>query len=307
MRTTPIEKSDLQRSVIAVPPLARHSDFSLNQEANERQMRHIEAGGVFTLLYGGNANFYHLFPSEYEGLLEMLETLAGEATWIIPSAGPTFGLSIEQAKILNQTRFPTAMLLPMQGVTSDEGVEAGFRKFVETMGRKAVLYIKADGYISVEAAARLARDGCISFIKYAVVREDPSTDPYLERLVDQVDPAIIVSGIGEQPALTHMTQFGLAGFTAGCVCLSPEKSQAMLEAVLQGDLDTVRSIQKEFQELEDLRNRINPIRVLHEAVTLAGIADMGPAMPLLSDLSPSEKAEVKAAVEKLVTTKSLAS
>ncbi len=305
MQTSSVTSKDLTKSVIAVPPLARHSDFSLNREANHKQIKHIEAGGVSTLLYGGNANLYHLFPSEYEGLLQMLEETAAESSLVIPAAGPTFGLGMEQASILSQSNFPTAMMLPLEGVTSEEGVEAGFRNFVEKYGKPSVLYIKADGYISVEAASRLANDGCISFIKYAVVREDTANDPYLRRLVDQVDPKMIVSGIGEQPALIHMTQFGLAGFTAGCVCVSPERSQTMLKAILQGDLDAARSIQKEFKELEDLRNEINPIRVLHEAVTLSDIADMGPIMPLLSDLSETQKARVKSAVTKLLATQSV--
>jgi hypothetical protein len=34
--------------------------------------------------------------------------------------------------------------------------------------------------------------------------------------------------------------------------------------------------------LETLRDEVSLIRVLHDAVTLSGIADMGPILPLLS-------------------------
>ena len=60
MKTTPVTKEDLLRSVIAVPPIARHSDFSLNKDANRALITHLESGGVRSIMYGGNANFYHL-------------------------------------------------------------------------------------------------------------------------------------------------------------------------------------------------------------------------------------------------------
>ena len=46
MKTSPVTAQDLQRSVIAVPPLARHDDLSLNEAANKALLGHLEAGGV---------------------------------------------------------------------------------------------------------------------------------------------------------------------------------------------------------------------------------------------------------------------
>jgi dihydrodipicolinate synthase/N-acetylneuraminate lyase len=59
------------RSVMAVPPLARDSAGQIDAEANTRIIRHLEAGGVSLLLYGGNANLYHLPLEEYDPLLTM--------------------------------------------------------------------------------------------------------------------------------------------------------------------------------------------------------------------------------------------
>ena len=66
MMTSPLSLEHLQRSVMAVPPLARNADDSVNAEENRRVIRHLEAGGITLLLYGGNANFYHLPLSEFE-------------------------------------------------------------------------------------------------------------------------------------------------------------------------------------------------------------------------------------------------
>ncbi|GAB7524990.1 hypothetical protein PBS_39790 [Paraburkholderia sp. 2C] len=69
MNVSPITESEFASTVMAVPPLARHADLSLDVAANQRLIRHIEAGGMRTLLYGGNANSYHVAVSEYRELL----------------------------------------------------------------------------------------------------------------------------------------------------------------------------------------------------------------------------------------------
>ena len=112
---TEINIQRLGESVLAVPPLARTADFSLAEAANTLLIRHIEAGGVSTLLYGGNANFYHIAISEYDQVLGFLAQAAGAKTLVIPSAGPAYGTMMDQAKIIRRHKFPTVMVLPQTG------------------------------------------------------------------------------------------------------------------------------------------------------------------------------------------------
>jgi dihydrodipicolinate synthase/N-acetylneuraminate lyase len=297
---TSLSNSALTASVLAVPPLARKADHTLNDTENTKLIRHIEAGGIRSLLYGGNANFYHMPLSEYDEALSYLEQAAGKDTLVIPSAGPAFGFSIDQAKIVRRHHFPTVMLLPQVGITTSDGVEEGVRRFVEAAGVPALLYIKHDGYIEPANVARLANDRVISGIKYATVRNDPAQDPYLAKLVEHVDRKMIISGIGEQPAIIHTRDFKLGGFTSGCVCVAPGLSRLMQEAMRAGNYQEAERIRKIYMPLEDLRNAINPIRVLHEAVRLAGIADTGPLQPLLTNLPQVDHAKVKDAATALL-------
>jgi dihydrodipicolinate synthase/N-acetylneuraminate lyase len=292
---TTLSPGRLARSVLAVPPLCRNSDFSLNPTESSKLIKHIESGGVTTLLYGGNANFYHLPLSEYDQILSFLAQTAAPDTLVIPSAGPAFGTSLDQAKILRNHKFPTVMLLPQQGITTSEGVEAGVHRLADAAGIPVLLYIKNDGYIDPAHAGRLAKDKVISGIKYASVRDNPAKDDYLKKLLDHVDKTLVISGIGEQPAITHMKDFGLAGFTSGCVCVAPRASADMLAAIRNADWKAADHIRRIFKPLEDLRNAINPIRVLHEAVRLAGIANTGPLLPLLSNLPESQHAPIREA------------
>jgi dihydrodipicolinate synthase/N-acetylneuraminate lyase len=300
MYTGPITSELIRDSVIAVPPLARHDDATLAPEANHAIVRHITAGGVTTLLYGGNANFYNVSLGEYDGLLAMLADIAGESDWIIPSAGPAFGTMMDQAALLKQHDFPTAMVLPPTAAFTPSGFEAGFRQFVEAYGKPSVLYIKNDGVLEVDQVRKLYDDGLVSWVKYAIVREDWSKDDYLKALTEAVDPNFVVSGIGEQPAIIHLQDFGIGGFTAGCVCVAPSLSAQMLRAIVANDIDEAERLRAIFQPLENLRNDINPIRVLHDAVALAGIAETGPALPLLSNLTTDQQGLVRAAATDLL-------
>ena len=299
MQTTPFRPEQLETSVFSVPPLARDAEDNICRTENQKIVRHLESGGVSMLLYGGNANLYHVRPSEFAGLLEQLQEIAAENTLMVPSVGPSYGLMRDQADVIRRSAYPTVMVLPTKAVMTEPGLMTGFRRFVELINRPAVLYIKEEGYISPEGAAELVRDGVVSLIKYAIVRNNTAEDDFLERLVDLVDPGIICSGIGEQPALIHLTKFRARGYTSGCVCVNPALSQRMLKAIRDRDYDTAEKIRRVFIPLEDLRNEINPIRVLHEAVALAGIARTGRHFPLLSGLSDSAVERVRPVAQAL--------
>ena len=284
MQTSEIISEDLASSVIAVPPLCRAADLKIDCEQNRRVIAHIEEGGVRTLLYGGNANLYNIAVSEYALLLKLLREETGADTLVIPSVGPFYGNIIDQAVLLKDSGFLTAMVLPTLFPAKPSGVATAIRHFVERSGIKAVLYIKDDAYITPELVSELVTDGLISFIKYAVVREDPSQDDYLRNLLERVDSRMVVSGIGEQPAIVHMRDFDLVSFTSGCVCLAPAESMRMLAAIQSQDFMQAESIRRIFSGLEDLRNTHGPIPVLHHAVTLADVAQTGPHLPLMDEL-----------------------
>ncbi len=297
---TKFSLADLQASVISVPPLCRDAALKPNAAENAKLIKHLEAGGVSTFLYGGNANFYNIALSEYAGVLDLLEGAAAPESWIVPSVGPYFGMMMDQAAILATRRFPTTMVLPTIAVSSPEGVRVAVMKFVEKAGIPAVLYVKDEKYVTVEVVKALVNAGVISWIKYAVVRPDPAVDPLLRAIVDAVDPNLIVSGIGEQPAITHWHDFGVHAFTSGCVCVAPRRSQEMLRALQTGDFAKAEKIREGFCGLEDLRNAHGPIPVLHHAVALAGIAETGPALPLVANLDEQLEDEIHPAANGLL-------
>jgi dihydrodipicolinate synthase/N-acetylneuraminate lyase len=300
MKTSDVTFNDLSRSVLAVPPLARNPDLTLNRAANLQLIRHLENGGVTTMMYGGNANFYNMGMYEYAGVLDFLAEAAGADSWVIPSAGPDFGKLMDQAHVLKSRAFPTAMVLPQVFPATVAGAAEGIRRFADAFGRPVIVYLKAENYLTPEAVQKLVDSGIVAAIKYAVVRENSAIDAFLARLSGLIDKRYIVSGIGERPAIVHLHEFGLQSFTSGSVCVAPNGSRALLEALKRKDYTTAARLRDAYIPLEDCRDELSPIRVLHEAVTLAGIADMGPILPLLSNLDAEHHARVGAAARELL-------
>lgn len=303
MKTSPVQLSDRQ-GVIAVPPLCRKESGAFDWDENAKLVEHIRAGGVTRLMYGGNAFLYHMTLAEYEQLLGWLTTL-DDAFWCIPAAGPSFGRLMDQAPLLRRHRFPCVMALPCADPRDAKGLEAGLRRFSAEAETPLIVYLKdennfgSDLMAGLDAVARLVSDGVCVGIKYAVVRKDPSVDDYLTALLERVDRQFIVSGIGERPAIIHWNQFRLAGFTSGSVCVAPDKTQAIFNALSAGDTATAAAIREKFIEHEDFRDAWGPARVLHASMSLAGIAQAGPIPPFVSALSAEQQEQLRPAAVNL--------
>jgi dihydrodipicolinate synthase/N-acetylneuraminate lyase len=299
MKTTSFDPAHLRDSVFAVPPMARDAAGNVCAIQNKRIVSHLENGGVRSILYGGNAVFYHIALSEFAATLAMLAEISANDTVIVPSIGPAYGLAVDQVEVLKDFDFPTVMLLPSRDIVDQDGIATAVRKLADQLGKPIVLYLKFDEWLRPDLIESLEADGAISWIKYAVVRDDPAVDDYLQRVIDVFPTSRIVSGIGEQPAIEHLRDFKITGFTSGCVCVAPDRSMEMMHAIHQGDFESAEEIRKWFLPLEDLRNEISPIRVLHHAVELAGIAVTGQMQPMLSDLGSEHLKRIKAAVAKM--------
>ncbi|MXU65168.1 dihydrodipicolinate synthase family protein [Oceanomicrobium pacificus] len=301
MKTTPVTEDDIARSVWAVPPVSLEPDGThLNGPENAKLAAHIEAGGVSTLLYGGNANIYAMTHGTYSDLLDAIPDWAGADTWAIPSAGPDFGKLRDQAAMLARTRFPAAMLLPMTGPSSPQGTEAAIRDFADRAGMAAILYLRSDQMLLPDQIGALVDDGTVVAVKYAVETGDFTRDPYLDRMLSVVPRPRVVSGIGEIAAVPHLRSFGLASFTAGAVCIAPRRAMAVLAALKDRAVARATALTGPIQPLEDLRNEHGAIAVIHDAVTLSGVADMGAMTPHLSHVPDHVKDQIAAAVAPLL-------
>jgi dihydrodipicolinate synthase/N-acetylneuraminate lyase len=298
MFTGSVTVARLRKSVLSVPPLARRADLALDEAENKKLLDYMRAGGVTTFLYGGNANLYNVGVSDFGRLLDMLERLAAPDDWMIPSVGADYGKACDQIDIAKGRAFPTVLILPLRFPATPKGVARGIGLLAERYGKPVMAYVKDEGYIEPADLAALMKDGSVCAVKYAIVRKDPAQDAVLSAILKSVDQDLIVSGIGERPIPAHFGTFGLKAFTSGSVCVAPRLSTAILTAVATGDRDAIDRLRETFLPLEDLRDGHSPLRVLHEAVRLAGIADTGPILPFLSNIATPEVVTAIAAAAK---------
>jgi len=295
--------------VFAVPPLARTAanGRAIDFEQNARIVRHIAQGGISRFIYGGNAFLYHVTLAEYEQLLDWQADMQGDGQLLIMSAGPSYGRLMDQAPLLRRFAIPCVMILPCGDPRDATGLERGLREFAEASGAPLMLYLKEETNMGVDlmagldTVAKLVDEGICIAIKYAVVREDPGEDKYLDELVKRVDRSKVISGIGERPAVTHLRKWSLPGFTTGSGCLAPTLSAAVFTACREGDYAEAERVRARFLDFEDLRDAWGPGRVLHQALELAGIANTGSILPFLSELSAEQKNRIRPVVEKLLT------
>lgn len=298
MKRTPFGPQDL-RGVFAVPPLARRAAARRPLDLGEsgRVVGHMAAGGITRFLYGGNAFLYHLTLAEYQELLEWLAAFSDDQ-WAIPSVGPSYGRAMDQAPLLRRHGFPVAMALPCSDPRDAAGLEAGLREIAEAAALGLILYLKAedsfgsDKEAGLDAVARLVDAKVCVGIKYAVITPDPQKDPYLEALLRRVDKELVISGIGERPAVAHLRHFGLPGFTTGSGCLAPRLTSELFAACRREAFARAEELRALFLPLEDERDAWGPARVLHAALELAGVAATGPLPPFVTALSEGQRAEL---------------
>ena len=306
MKTSISFPEDL-RGVFAVPPLCRKDDSAcaMDFEQNELLVRHITNGGINRLIYGGNAFLYHITLEEYAQLLDWLSGFEKEL-WIVPSIGPSFGRAIDQAALVRKHTFPCVMMLPCTDPRDAAGLEQGYREIAQAASTKLILYLKdennfgTDKEQGLDTFARLVDDGVCIGIMYAVVRDDPARDAYLEALLSRVDRKFVISGIGERPAVVHLRDWKLPGFTTGSGCIAPRLSRMLFEACARQNFDQAEALRAEFIPLEDLRDAWGPAKVLHSAIELAGIAKTGPVPPFVSSLTKEQNQRLARVVDNLI-------
>ena len=286
--------------VYPVPPLARKRDSrrSIDFVQNEKVLRHLQKHGITNVVYGGNAFLYHVTMADYHELIEWASGFTREMS-IVPGVGPSYGRAMDQAPLIRKHRFPSVLVLPCGDPRDATGLETGLREIAEACGVPLSVYIKheadfgADREAGLDAVGRLVDSKVCSSIKYAVVRKDPKDDAYLASLVRRVPAERIISGIGERPAVVHLRDFKLNGFTTGSGVLAPRLSRELLEACVRKDYAAAEEIRRAFLPFEDLRDTWGAAPVLHAGVEAAGLAETGPVPPFVSAVPPAHMDQLR--------------
>jgi dihydrodipicolinate synthase/N-acetylneuraminate lyase len=243
--------------------------------------------------------------SEYRDLIEWASGYTREFS-IVPGVGPSYGRAMDQAPLIRKHHFASVLVLPCADPRDAAGLENGLREIAETCAAPLSLYLKheadfgPDREAGLDVVGRLVDAKVCNSIKYAVVRKDPKDDAYLASLLRRVPAERVISGIGERPAIVHLRDWKLNGFTTGSGVLAPRLSLALLEACRRTDYTGAEEIRRAFLPFEDLRDTWGAAQVLHAGVEAAQLAQTGPVPPFVSEISTAQMEQLRPVARMLV-------
>ncbi len=279
---------------IADLPLALDNDLSVNAAASLRLAKHVRAGGLSTLLFGPNANFPSFGRHQYEAAAEIAVDAARDGP-VILSLGPELGRALDQVPAIERSGLKQVMLLPIHAPADTHGTADGIRHIASRLGHGVIVDLIRDSHLRPVTLRKLVEEGAVSAVRYSVVVSNPGDDGYLDRVIDIVGPERVLSGVGETAAMDHLAIRRLATLSSGAAAIAPTRVRGAADAIRTGDLVTARQLLAPVLEFERVRAMLGPIQVLHDAVSFAGIAPMGPQMPMISKVKDKYRAEMEAA------------
>lgn len=276
--------------VVAITP--RTADGVVDLEGVRRNVRHlVDNGARFLMPMCGTGLVYDATLEEFEQVTAAFLDAAGDDALVVPGIGPGYGRALEMAAIARGLGVAGAMVMPVVGPASSDGVMAGLGRIATRAGFPLVLYQRRLDIMPVDRVVQLCRRDDVVGLKYAV--DDLET---FRRLVDTAgDACAMVCGMAEDPSIRYL-RAGAVGFSSGMANFVPRMSLSLLTAFRSGDVAQAERIREAMVPFEDLRGERSgrySAAALHAAMAYAGLAS-GPVVPFVEDVAPADLPRVHA-------------
>jgi antitoxin component of RelBE/YafQ-DinJ toxin-antitoxin module len=83
---------------------------------------------------------------------------------------------LDQARIVVKSAHRTAMILPLAGFTTSQGVATSLKRLADIAGMPFTLHIESESYVDVDTLPAVVDDGTLLALTYAIVRANPADD-----------------------------------------------------------------------------------------------------------------------------------
>lgn len=280
-------------------PIGLQADLSVDAGATMQLAGHVRRGGIASLLFAGNGNLQSMSLGQFAVVLDVAADCAADGPVTI-GMGPELGRMLDQAPLIERCGLKSVLVLPILGPSDTHGTADGIRYIAQRLGHGVTVDLVRDNHLRPVTLAKLRDEGAVVAVRYCIPAVNPGDDGYLDRVVEIMGAGCVVSGMGEPAALDHLHVRGLGGMTSGAAALAPARVRAMVSALDADRVDDARRLLAPLLELERVRAMLGPVQVLHDAVSHAGIAAMGPQMPMVSPVKAKYRAAMEAAVRALM-------
>ncbi|MCH4827414.1 dihydrodipicolinate synthase family protein [Planococcus halocryophilus] len=245
---------------------------------------------------GNTGEFYALTVAEAkETTNKVVELVAGRAT-VMAGIGYAVETAIELGKAAQEAGADCVMIhQPIHPYITSRGAVTYFKTIIEALDIPSIIYFK-DPHLSDEVLQELAPLEKLVGVKYAI-----NDLPRFAKLVQTVPKEYNIAwicGTAEKWA-PFFYNAGAVGFTSGLVNVYPEKSLELLNALRQGNQETVWKVWNEVLPFEDLRakyNNGNNVVVIKEAMEQLGLT-AGVTREPVDPLNEEDKREVAELLE----------
>ena len=270
--------------IVAITP--RLGDGQVDVEGAARNVGYlIDAGADFIMPMCGTGLVYDATLAEYEAAVGAFVDAAAGRALIVPGIGPGFGRSMEMAHIVRELGVAGAMVMPVVGPASANGVEEGMRQIAKRAQLPIVLYQRRLDIMPVDQVIGLCSMDEVVGLKYAV--DDLEA---FDRINDGCGTqAAMVCGMAEDPAIEYLAA-GAVGFSSGMANFAPRTSLAILRRFAEGDrsgAEALREVMVPFEDLRGERAALYSGSALHAAMRRADLAG-GPVVPFAEDVADSD-------------------
>jgi 4-hydroxy-tetrahydrodipicolinate synthase len=240
--------------VAAVTITPFDDELALDETGLRRVVRHLDDGGVDTIVaLGGTAEYYALTPEERRHISRIVLDEAGTAP-VIVSVGLDAAGAADAARQAERDGAAGIMVhQPIHPYIHAEGYADYYRTISSAVSVGVVAYIR-DANVSTELLGEITSIDNVVGVKYAVndVRR-------FGTIVNQLDGEVDVTWVcGTAEAWApYFWLAGATGFTSGIANFAVHESLALRDALRAGDVELVRSLWRRLRPVEDLRSRWN--------------------------------------------------
>ena len=292
------------RGVLAFPITPYAADGTVDLDAVRANARWLAASGMHALVApSGTGELFSLTPEECAAIVEAtVEAAAGRVPVI---AGVGFGprVAAELARQAERDGADGILVLPPYYAHPDPDALASYYKQVaDATALGLAIYARDSVTLTPQQLERLARE-----IPNLIAFKDGRGDVRLfQRLREHVSERlgaqrlVWLAGAGDDMVGPYFAA-GAEGFTSSLACFWPEASLELYRLARAGDFgELARFHERSVRPLYDMRQRRRgfEVAVMKAAMELLGHA-AGPVRPPLADLTPEERAELRAILERL--------
>lgn len=301
-RMTPDEMAGLiGKGLLSFPVTPFKADFSFDEaqyRSNLDWLCGYDVAGLFAA--GGTGEFFSLTPAEVEQVVRVAVAETRGRLPVLAGAGYGTAIAKEMALAAERAGADGVLLLPPYLMFSEqEGLAAHVTAVCAATKLGVIVYNRDNAILNEDTLARLCEQ-CPNLVGY---KDGIGDIELMTRVYARLgDRLTYIGGLptAETFALPYL-EMGVTTYSSAVFNFVPEFATAFYAAVRRQDRNIVYAGLREFiLPLIAIRNRKKgyAVSMIKAGMKVIG-RDSGPVRPPLTDLTPAERAEVEALVQKL--------